>query len=237
MKQHILIKNGIPFIDTQSIARVIGRKHNQILEVLEKVFIDYPEIRGRNATPEIDNIQPCFIPDKRNYQGEEFTAYLLNETAFNLILPRFRTRKALDAFLVLITSFQKMKTALLQIEANKDNLLWQELRTEGKQTRHSLTDAIQDFITYSKGQGSTGYRFMYANITKAIYSCLDIDMTISPKARDSLPKIKLQQLEKLEHNVSMTLSVGMSNQRPYKGIKAELKHCIDEFKPCILEVA
>ncbi len=51
MKQHIFIKNGIPFIDTQSIARVIGRRHREILQVLDKVFIDYPEIRGRAAPP------------------------------------------------------------------------------------------------------------------------------------------------------------------------------------------
>ncbi len=129
-----------------------------------------------------------------------------------------------------------MKTALLQADANKDNLLWQELRTEGKQTRHSLTDAIQDFSIYSKDQGSTGYKHLYANITKAIYSRLAIDVVISPKARDSLPKIKLQQLEKLEHDVSMTLFVGMNDLHHYKGIKADLKRCIDEFKPCILEV-
>jgi len=223
MNKDIFLKRGHLFTDSQIIAKAVGRKHREVLKVIHSVFDDYENFRGCSTPPKNINIEPVFIAEIRQYRGEKFTAYLLNESAFNLILPRFKTRKALDAFLSLIMSFQKIKMAMIQAEANKDNLLWKEIRVRGKHARHNLADAITAFSDYSKKQGSKGYMYLYVNITGAIYKHVGIDKIDGINARDSLPRIVLGHLEMVEGAVCELLYVGMETNSSYKNIKADIK--------------
>jgi phage regulator Rha-like protein len=228
MNYQVFIKSSCVLTDSQIIARAVGRKHREVLKVINSIFEDYPQLRGRSTPPKSDESSPVFIQEKRKYRGEEFNAYLLNESAFNLILPRFKTRKALDAFLDLVISFQETKTALIQAEANKDNLLWQEIRTSTKNIRHDFTDAIKDFADYSKHQGSKGYMHLYSNLSKQINKNLGIRSLGSIKSRDSLKHQQLEKIEIVEQRVCEILYEGMSNNKIYKLIKSDIKKFLVE---------
>jgi phage regulator Rha-like protein len=229
------LNHGQVVTDSQTMAKVLGIRHAKLVEVLQSLFEDYPDLRDSNqpnipkkAVLSKDTFFPFFEPYQTTNRGQTFTAYLINEAAFYLLLPRFKTETAKKAYLEFVIAFQKMKHALLQAEANKSNLLFQQMRSAGKQARKTLTDTIKDFAVYSANQGSTGHKHYYANFTRWINAALGIAVTDSPKARDALSIEIINKLDELEGLVAECIEIGIMNSKSYKSIKEEARLIIDE---------
>ncbi len=161
------------------------------------------------------------------YNGQSFLAYLMNEPAFTLLLPRFKSQRAKKAQRAFNKSFYQMKEALLRTKMNVDNLLFQQLRVESKTVRRDLTDTLKEFAEYSKEQGSKGSAYIYSNTTKSINKSIGIHSTDAPIVRDSLTTEKIQQLEALEESVANCIAKGMESGIDYKLIKETVKRTID----------
>lgn len=230
------LKHGQVVTDSQAMAKSLGIRHAKFIEVLQGLLDDYPELRDSNlstitkkAVLSKDTFSPLFTAFQAMNRGQPFTAYLINEAGFYLLLPRFKTERAKQAYLEFVIAFQRMKHALLQAEANTGNLLFQQLRIEGKTVRRNLTDTLKEFAEYSKEQGSKGSAYVYSNTTRSIYKALDIYATDAPLVRDSLSVDKLQQLEALEESVGSCIADGMESGIDYKLIKETVKRTIDNY--------
>lgn len=223
----VFIQHGQPMTNTQKIASALKVKHAKVIEMIERLFVDYPDLRVPRRNPKTNPFSEVFEPYETEYRGQRFNAYLLNEQAFTLLLPRFETQRAKQAFREFNQRFYHMKQTLLQAKANQDNQLFQQLRIDGKATRKSLTDTLKAFATYATDQGSKGAGHIYTNTTKAIYSRLGIEVNTAPSARDALDTNTLAQLEELENDVADTISAGMLAGEHYKEIKADVKNLLD----------
>jgi len=227
------LKHGQVVTDSQTMAKHLDVRHAKFIEVLQSLFEDYPDLRDssifntrKKGVLSKDTFVPRFIAYQTINRGQSFTAYLINEAGFYLLLPRFKTEKAKQAYREFVESFQKMKSHLLQAEVNKHNLLFQKLRDEGKESRRSFTDELKDFAAYSKGKGSKGYPHYYSNFTRWIYTALDIEVTDSPKVRDSLRIEQVEALDRLENDIAILINEGMSAGLHYKQIKDDAKALI-----------
>jgi phage regulator Rha-like protein len=222
------LKHGVPFTDSRKIATALGVKHAKVIEMIERLFSDYPDLRVLPQNPKKVQFNEVFQQYETEYRGQAFSAYMVNEPAFTLLLPRFETKRAKTAFREFNQSFYQMKANLLQAEANADNLLFQQLRIEGKTVRRNLTDVLKEFAEYSKEQGSKGSAYVYSNTTVSIYKAIDIYATDAPMIRDSLSVDKLQQLEGLEERVAGCIADGMESGMGYKLIKDKVKRTINQ---------
>jgi Rha family phage regulatory protein len=218
------LEHGQAVTTTQKIASHFGMRHAKVMEVISSVLADNPDLRVLSK----DAYSPMFSPYVAEYRSNEFTAYQLNESAFMLVVMRFTTKKARVIQRQFVESFQQMKSHLLQAEANKHNLLFQKLRDDGKVTRRSFTDEVQVFAEYSKAQGSNGHAHNFSNFTRWIYKALDIEVTNSPKSRDSLRVEQLEALDSLESEVASLINSGMADGLHYKQIKSDVRAFILE---------
>ena len=209
----VFIQHGQPMTNTQKIASALKVQHAVVVRMIERLFVDYPDLRVTPCHPKTNPFSEVFEPYETEYRGQRFNAYLLNEQAFTLLLPRFETQRAKQAFREFNQRFYHMKQTLLQAKANQDNQLFQQLRIDGKATRKSLTDTLKAFAIYATDQGSKGAGHIYTNTTKAIYSRLGIEVSTAPNARDALD--------------TNTISAGMLAGEHYKEIKADVKNLLD----------
>jgi len=220
---NVFIKRGDLFTDSTIIAKALGLKHAILIRMIERLFDDYPDLRVMPCHPKKRQLNEKFIPESRVYRGNEYTVYLMNEQAFTLLLPRFETQRAKEAYRTFNNQFYELKAVLLKAKMNSESQLWKEQRIEGKLVRHELTDAIKAFTDYSKKQGSKGASYLYRNITKAIYTHLELTINKVPRVRDSLSPSQLQILERLEAVISDIITQGMELGLNYKQVKDNYK--------------
>lgn len=223
------IIQGQPVTNTRKIASAIDADNKEVVNVVKTLLEDYPELRGDTTAPKIPEFEPVFIEYQAEYRGQTFTAYQMNEAAFYLLLPRFRTPRAKTAYLEFVKSFMQMKQALLQAEANKDNLLFNQIRIEGKQARRNLTDALAEFADYAENQGSKGRKWLFSNVTKQINKAIGLQAISCPSARDAMTTEQAEQLKEVEQLMTDLLHELMEAKTPYKEIKAEIKALCEEF--------
>jgi phage regulator Rha-like protein len=217
------ISHNQAFTTTEKLAKELGVKHAYVIDVLNGLFEDFEELRVVSTDPKTHKFSEKFLPYLAEYRGQSFTAYTMNQQAFTLLLPRFKTKRAKQAYRKFNQAFYELEHIALQAKVNRDNKLFQQFRIEGKQTRKSLTDAIKDFAEYSKEQGSTGYSHLYSTLTKWIYKALGIESNPSPKIRDSLNSEEIKALDDLEHDVAELICKGIDSQKHYKAIKNDIK--------------
>ncbi|WP_321277563.1 Rha family transcriptional regulator [Thiomicrorhabdus indica] len=215
--------DGQPITNTRKIAQAIKADHKDVIKAVHSLFEDYPELRGECLPPKMPEFEPIIIPYEAEYRGRTFTAYQMNEPAFHLLLPRFRTKRAKQAYYDFVVSFQKMKQQVLQAEANKHDRLFEQLRVDGKQIRKSFTDALKDFIAYAEQQGSSGSKFLYATTSRWINAAIGLAAPTSPSARDSMTLEQSELLAQIEKRAAGVILKGMKLELPYKEIKKDLK--------------
>ncbi len=215
----VFIKRNDLYTDSKIIAKAIGLKHSVVTRMIERIFDDYPDLRVTLCHPKKRQLHEQFIPESRVYRGNEYTVYLMNEQAFTLLLPRFKTKRAKEAYRLFNHKFYELKASMLRAEINSENMLWKELRLEGKGVRKQLTDSIKEFAIYSKLQGSKGSAHLYSNITKAINTHLELPINKAPRLRERLSLSELSSLDKLESIVGNIIHHGMESSLNYKDIK------------------
>jgi phage regulator Rha-like protein len=70
------VKRDVIFCDSSLVARKFNQKHNKVISVIQKLCDD---LRGILTTPKFP------IKEERNYQGRDYTAYLMGREFFSLL--------------------------------------------------------------------------------------------------------------------------------------------------------
>ena len=208
-------KHGEVFADSTLISRKFGMKHNKFISIIENVFIDYPDLRGSSNTPQ--NIEKYFT-EKRIYHGQPYIAYMMNRPFFSLVAMRFTTKQAREWQRKFNDAFYQLEYQLLLAKSHQGDKQWVALRNQTKLLRKAETCSIEQFVDYSKEQGSLNANNYYILITKATYRALGLIQYKQPNLRNSLNALQLSWLVTLESFVQASLRQYMSMNIHYKEI-------------------
>lgn len=216
MNEIVTIQHRQAVTTSLKIAEIFGKKHKDVLRVIERLLSDLPKGDGRNFTP----------VEYQDSKGEYRAMYQLNRKAFTLIAMGFTGKKALSFKSAYIDAFDSMEKALL----NQMNLSWQEQRAESKAARRVETDSIARFVDYAAGQGSTQARMYFVNISKMTHKELFTVKQVSPQPfRDSLDSMQLSFLTTAEYLIQQALDDGMTAALHYKDIYALARQRVEHY--------
>ncbi len=204
-------------VDSRDIAKAFGRQHKNVLQTLDDLLAD-----GTVSQLEAK-------PRKYQKRGRDYRCFELNKAGFLKSMPFIGGRKSREGQSRLVDAFLKMEALLERQSKERETLAFQVARLSGKDARAILSDTIQQFIEYAKGQGSKNADRYYTNISNAVYSAL---LVIEPQAdavRELLTAIQLSTLATAELVASQALREGMDNQQPYKEIFQSTKASLNAF--------
>ena len=213
--QIVEVANGEIYCSSDLVARKFGIKHNALVSIIDKVFADYPDLRGCGTSPK--SIEK-WKKESRHYRGTDFDVYLMNRPFFSLVTMRMTSKRARSWQREFNSAFYMMEESLLKVESNKNDDEWPHARLLGKSARLEETDAIKDFIEYATKQGSKNAKHYYSLITKSSYRALGLIAQKSPKLRDEMTGFELAELMLAERLAASKLREYMDAGRQYKDI-------------------
>lgn len=233
MKQLVEVKNGEVFCDSQMVAEKFDRKHAYVRECIEKLIKEESKWEGRKKstlTSELKDIPPLnFSEIEREYRGQKFTVYLMDQESFSMLVSRFTGAKAHEWMRRFNAAFYAMEQRLITEETNKKNATWVGQREQGKLVRLTAMDTVKDFTEYAKSQGSQNAQFYYKHITQACYKCLQLIEAKRPKLRDTLDMLQLNQLMIAEVVAERSIRKHMAEGEHYKTIFTLVKQDLERF--------
>lgn len=208
MSALVNIKSGDLWTTSNSIAAEFGRRHNNVMRELERLIargvIDVRDFAHISYTDTLNRTQ---------------RAYELNERAFLTAMPFIGGDKAEAGQKRLVDEFLAMRKELSRQALQRQDAYWQQKRVEGKGVRLALTDAVQEFVSYAKAQGSQNAEKYYMSITKMEYSALELVKQASDKHfRDTLDAVQHTELTVVELAAQQALREGMAEGLHYKDI-------------------
>ena len=216
MNEIVTIQHRQAVTTSLKLAEIFGKKHKDVLRVIERLLSDLPDRDGRNFTP----------VEYQDAKGESRAMYQLNRKAFTLIAMGFTGKKALSFKSAYIDAFDSMETALL----NQMNLSWQEQRADSKTARRVATDTIARFVDYAGGQGSRSARMYYQNITKMTHKALFLVKQASPQPfRDMLDGMQLAFLTTAEYLIQQALEDGMTAALHYRDVYTLARQRVEHY--------
>lgn len=215
MMNIVELKSNEAFADSALVARKFGMKHNKLVLVIENTFDDYPDLRGISNTP---NSNEKYFTEARIYNGQPYTAYMMNRAFFSLVAMRFTTKQARDWQRKFNNAFYELEHQLLLAQGNKLDPQWLEQRTQSKALRKAETDVIKQYVDYAIAQGSTKASYYYGLISKATYRALGLIQYVAPNIRDTLDSLHLAWLVTLESVAQASLRRYMSENLHYREI-------------------
>lgn len=187
------------------VSEIFGKQHKNILRDIENLKKDLPE-------------SSWLIFEPRDYtddRGKVWPMYEMNRKGFSILAMGFTGKKALEWKLKFYDAFDFMEQTLL----NKQNLSWQEARTNNKIGRREETDVIAQFVEYAVKQGSKNAKKYYINLTTLTYRALFLVGSAAPQPfRDLLDTMQMTFLTTAEFMVQSALEEGMKQSMFYKDI-------------------
>lgn len=217
------IKKKEILCDSSVVAKKFGQKHDKVVKIIQNLISDLKELDESMA---ISN-RPKVIKEEKIYRGRNYTAYLMNRPFFSLLAMRFKGKKALEWQVKFNDAFYAMEDRILKEKINKQDSVWLECRTSGKQIRQDTTDVIKEFVDYATDQGSKSAKFYYKHVTNATYKALGMMQQKQPKLRDTLNTLELSFLQSAEHVAQKSIKKHMEDGYPYKLV---YKHVCDDLE-------
>ncbi|WP_026601038.1 Rha family transcriptional regulator [Methylomonas sp. 11b] len=202
-------------VDSREIANEFGRRHDNVLQTLDSLLLD-----GTLSLLECK---------ERTYQklGRQYRCFELNEAGFLKAMPFIGGRKSREGQKRLVDEFLRVRRQLDRQAKERETLAYQVARLSGKDSRGILTDAIQQFADYARGQGSQNADRYFSIITNAVYKALVIIEPQATEIRALLTAVQLKTLELAELTAAQALTEGMESQQPYKDIYQAAKAALD----------
>ena len=121
----MLFHSGEPFATSTQIAKYFGVDHKNLLQKIRE-FHSFDELIS----------QPKIQPRNRTIRGREYPYFELDADAFVFTCMSITGKKAEALKWAFIAAYKKATvealTARITAEANKNNELWNETRTQGK---------------------------------------------------------------------------------------------------------
>lgn len=202
-------------VDSREIANEFGRRHDNVLQTLDSLLAD-----GTLSLLECK---------ERTYQklGRLYRCFELSEDGFLIAMPFIGGRKSREGQKRLVVEFSRFRRQLNRQGKERETLAYQVARLSGKDSRGILTDAIQQFAEYARGQGSQNADRYFSIITNAVYKALVIIEPQATEIRELLTAVQLKTLELAELTAAQALTEGMESQQPYKDIYQAMKAALD----------
>lgn len=208
MNALVTIESGKPATTSVRMAKKFNKNHRDVLRAVKNLECS-AAFRLRNFA------QSTWV----NAQGKDQPMVIMSRDGFSFLAMGFTGKEAAGFKEDYIAEFNAMEEKLkLQAIQTKD-AYWQQKRVEGKGVRLALTDAVQEFISYAKAQGSQNAEKYYMSITKMEYAALELVKQASDKHfRDTLDAIQHSELTVVELAAQQALRQGMAEGLHYKDI-------------------
>lgn len=205
MNELVYLKNDATVCDSLQVAEKFGKRHDNVLQVIDNL---------RETLLEIEERSEMFIIGRRKADdGQYHRMYLMNRDGFSLLVMGFTGKSALVWKLRYIKAFNQMEKFIRE----KNTAAYQRADQAEKATRRAETDVIKEFVEYARAQGSTHADHYYTNYTRLAYKAVGI----TDKA--TAAGIQLDDLSLVEHLIAHTLRTGMAAGRNYKEIYQDCK--------------
>jgi Rha family phage regulatory protein len=223
MKDNIikLNKENEPMTTSLIIAKEFGKPHDDVLKAIRSLKCS-EKFRVGNFTES----------SYTNTQNKKQPMYEMKRDGFMFLVMGFTGDKAAEIKEKFIYAFNDMYTYIKQLEQNKYNEHWLDIRFKGKLLRCSLTDEIKKFVEYAKSQGSQHAEFYYMAITKLVNNKL-FGVTslnkIGKNLRDYCDFVQLAHITTAESIIITTLVNEIDNGTVYKEIYEIIRSKIDDF--------
>ena len=204
MNELVYLKNDAAVCDSLQVAEKFGKRHDNVLQVIDNL---------RETLLEIEERSEMFIIGRRKADdGQYHRMYLMNRDGFSLLVMGFTGKNALVWKLRYIKAFNQMEKLI-----QKNTAAYQRADQAEKATRKAETDVIKEFVEYARVQGSTHADHYYTNYTRLAYKAAGI----TDKA--TAAGTQLDDLSLAEHLIAHTLRNGMAAGRNYKEIYQDCK--------------
>jgi len=182
------------------VAAAFGKGHKSVLRAIDNVMSECDNSFTRRNFA---------LSDYQDSTGRTLPMITMTRAGFSLIAMGFTGKPATSWKIKYIDAFDKMEAALIQ----KQNLEWQQSRTESKDVRRNVTDTIQAFIQYAINQGSRNAQKYYVNLSRMTRKAI-----VGDQARDMLDTMHLAFLATAELMIQQIIEDGMNAGLHYKDI-------------------
>lgn len=148
------------------------------------------------------------LSDYKDSTGRMLPMYYITKDGFMFLVMGYRGKKAAEIKEKYIQAFNKMESLLKE----KSTTIWIETRKQGKLTRRSETDVIQELVAYAKDQGSNHADMLYMTYSKLA------NALAGTKNRDLATISQLHNLSLFENIILTMIRNGMAEGLGYKDI-------------------
>lgn len=210
---HLSIVEREPRVDSRLIAECLGTDHRSTFRLLVKFEAEF-EALGIMRFEIAKSFRPG-QPKKFAYLNEDQAVFLLTLTR--------NSPKVVALKLALTKAFKLARESALQLRQLHLDPEWQRSRHDGKDMRRAVAEAIGDFVTYAKAQGSANAGWYFTSITRMACRALFVfeaghERRIIPHIRDFLDASQLTALAVVEDALGKELRAGMARGWPYKDV-------------------
>lgn len=223
-------KTGVA-VHTTDIAKIFGKRHDNILQLVKNVKI---------SLLKIEESENKYFKDTSyiNSRGKKYLRYEFTRKGFDLIVLSLTGEKAMQYKIWFIDEFHNKENT---IQSNKEIVTKHkaipfmiELREEGKKCRKELIDSIQKFdVPFGVEVGKDESEFLrlrIINYTKMINKILNIKTSQGVVARDILEGRELLRLEDVELKASRLIEKHHADKdMDYKKLYQRVRVKLEEY--------
>lgn len=228
----VVVKDNELFVGTWDLAQGFGVEHRALTRLIKKYKSEFEEL-GVVTTA----LQQLESKKGKKEPGRKVEQFLLcEEQAIYIVTLLTNTAQIREFKRKLSKEFLKQRRAIerliASIRVNKQNAEWFEKRASGKIERRVETDAIKEFVEYSKTQGSKNADKYYMIISKmennALFNLEFVTIEYS-NLRDVVSGLGLDALKMADRIVAKALKDGMTLKMYYKDIFKMAKARVESF--------
>jgi phage regulator Rha-like protein len=208
----VILKNNDAFTTSLIIAEGTHVKHRSVQKTID-AHIKRLEKFGRVRFEITPQQTKGGVQNKKIY-------YLTEEQATLLITFLKNTDIVADFKVELVRQFYAMRKILLE----KQTQTWMETRYQGKLTRKSETEVLQQLVEYAQTQGSKNSDRLYM-----VYSKLANQMA-GVTSRDQASVMQLNNLNVIENIILHCIQLGILEDKQYKQIYQDCKQRLISYQ-------
>lgn len=211
MNELVTLKGNDIFTDSWIISVGTGNSHRAVVKLIEKYSDKFKKFG--NLTDHLKSMNENGTRNTKVYQLSE-------EQATFLVTLLSNTEQVIKFKMELVRQFYAMRKFILE----RQSQTWIETRQQGKLTRKSETDVIQQLVEYAREQGSEHSDKLYVTYSKLANKIAGISK------RDEASVMQLNNLSLIENIILNCIQIGMAMDKHYKDIYQDCKRRLDTFK-------
>lgn len=217
------------FTTSLKIAEVFEKRHKDVLRAIENAIAplkNIAESNERKIAP--SKIERAFVKGEyKDASGKSNPMYYLNRDAFSFVVMGFTGAKAVEWKWNYIQAFNAMESRLTELLAERKSAEYIETRKSTKRGQRALTKVIQNkTIPNAKLRGSKcDEKFFYSNVNRWINQKLGI----GSKMRDTLPLVKLHDLEVMQAIAASVYDTESDKGTPIHETNLRIKQAFEKY--------